>query len=145
MKLRRKESLKRYVYTLIIFVCIVSYFGCGGDKTPTGWGQIESGTEAHLPIPAGETVPLEVALVARPGIRGLVLDQITKTPLINVRVQLSDEVGNVLETPTTTSGVFEFKGVAANQKLTTASTLLMPNAVGQLGRRVWCCSQRTAV
>ena len=70
------------------------------------------------PIPAGETVPLEVALVAFPGIRGLVLDQITKTPLIDVRVQLTDEVGNVLETPTTTSGVFEFKGVAANQKLT---------------------------
>ena len=70
------------------------------------------------PIPAGETVPLEVALVAFPGIRGLVLDQITKTPLIDVRVQLTDEIGNVLETPTTTSGVFEFKGVAANQKLT---------------------------
>ena len=69
------------------------------------------------PIPAGETVPLEVALLAFPGIRGLVLDQITKTPLIDVRVQLTDEVGNVLETPTTTSGVFEFKGVAANQKL----------------------------
>ena len=70
------------------------------------------------PIPAGETVPLQVALVALPGIRGLVLDQITKTPLIDVRVQLTDEVGVVLETPTTTSGVFEFKGVAANQKLT---------------------------
>ena len=69
------------------------------------------------PIPAGETVPLEVALLALPGIRGLVLDQITKTPLIDVRVQLTDEVGNVLETPTTTSGVFEFIGVAANQKL----------------------------
>ena len=69
------------------------------------------------PIPAGETVPLEVALLALPGIRGLVLDQITKTPLIDVRVQLTDEVGNVLETPTTTSGVFEFIGVTANQKL----------------------------
>ena len=70
------------------------------------------------PIPAGETVPLEIAVVGLPGIRGLVLDQITKTPLIDVRIQLTDEVGNVLETPTTTSGVFEFKGVAANQKLT---------------------------
>ncbi len=70
------------------------------------------------PIPAGETVPLEVALVALPGIRGLLLDQITKTPLIDVRVQLTDEVGNVLEILTTTSGVFEFKGIAANQKLT---------------------------
>ena len=70
------------------------------------------------PIPAGETVPLEVALVGLPGIRGLVLDQITKTPLIDVRVQLTDEAGNVREAPTTTSGVFEFKGVAENQKLT---------------------------
>ena len=70
------------------------------------------------PIPAGETIPLEVALVALPGVRGLVLDQITKTPLIDVRVQLTDEVGNVIETPTTSSGVFEFKGVTENQKLT---------------------------
>ena len=70
------------------------------------------------PIPAGETVPLEVALVGLPGIRGLVLNQITKTPLIDVRVQLTDEAGVVLETLTTTSGVFEFKGVSANQPLT---------------------------
>ena len=70
------------------------------------------------PIPAGQTVPLEVGVVALPGIRGLVLDQRTKTPLIDVRVQLTDEVGNTREAPTTTSGVFEFEGVAANQKLT---------------------------
>ena len=70
------------------------------------------------PISAGETVPLEVALVGLPGIRGLVLNQITKTPLIDVRVQLTDEAGVVLETLTTTSGVFEFKGVSANQPLT---------------------------
>ena len=70
------------------------------------------------PIPAGQTVPLEVGVVALPGIRGLILDQRTKTPLIDVRVQLTDEVGNIQEAPTTTSGVFEFKGVAANQKLT---------------------------
>ena len=81
-------------------------------------GEFEQQEISIDPIPAGETVPLEVALVALPGIRGLVLDQITKTPLIGVRVQLTDEVGVVLETPTTTSGVFEFKGVAANQKLT---------------------------
>ena len=70
------------------------------------------------PIPAGQTVPLKVGVVALPGIRGLVLDQITKTPLIDVRVQLTDEAGNVREATTTTSGVFEFKGVAVNQKLT---------------------------
>ena len=70
------------------------------------------------PIPAGETIPLEVAVVTLPAVRGLVLDQITKSPLIDVRVQLTDEAGAVLETPTTTSGVFEFKGVSANQRLT---------------------------
>ena len=69
-------------------------------------------------IPAGETVPLEVALVALPTVRGLVLNQITETPLIDVRVQLTDEAGVVSETVTTTSGVFEFKGVSANQRLT---------------------------
>ena len=70
------------------------------------------------PIPAGETIPLEVAVVTLPAVRGLVLDQITKSPLIDVHVQLTDEAGAVLETPTTTSGVFEFKGVSANQRLT---------------------------
>ena len=70
------------------------------------------------PIPAGETVPLDVALVARPGVRGLVLNQITKSPLIGARVQLTDEAGIVRETPTTTSGAFEFKDVSANQPLT---------------------------
>lgn len=70
------------------------------------------------PIPAGETVPLEVALVELPAVRGLILDQITKSPLIDVRVQLTDEAGAALETPTTASGVFEFKGVSPNQRLT---------------------------
>ena len=70
------------------------------------------------PIPAGETIPLEVAVVTLPAVRGLLLDQITKSPLIDVRVQLTDEAGAVLETPTTTSGVFKFKGVSANQRLT---------------------------
>ena len=70
------------------------------------------------PIPAGETVPLDIAVIALPSIRGLLLDQITKAPLIDVRVQLTDEAGKVLETPTTTSGVFEFEGVAPNQRLT---------------------------
>ena len=51
-------------------------------------------------------------------VRGLVLDQITKTPLIDVRVQLTDEAGVALETPTTALGVFEFEGVAADQQLT---------------------------
>jgi hypothetical protein len=53
-----------------------------------------------------------------PTIRGLVLDQVTKDPLIGVNVKLTDEAGVVLETPTANSGVFEFEGVAADQKIT---------------------------
>ena len=51
-------------------------------------------------------------------IRGLVLDQVTKDPLTGVSVKLADEAGVILETPTANSGVFEFEGVAADQKLT---------------------------
>ena len=70
------------------------------------------------PIPAGETTLLEVALDASLMIRGLVLDQVTKKPLINVPVQLTDEAGVALETLTTTLGVFEFEGVIVNSPLT---------------------------
>ena len=70
------------------------------------------------PIPAGETTMLEIELDASLIIRGLVLDQVTKKPLINVGVQLTDEAGVVLETLTTALGVFEFEGVTPNPKLT---------------------------
>ena len=53
-----------------------------------------------------------------PTVRGLVLDQVTKDPLIGISVKLTDEAGVVLEMPTANSGVFEFEGVAADQKLT---------------------------
>lgn len=53
-----------------------------------------------------------------PTVRGLVLDQVTKDPLIGVSVKLTDEAGVILETPTANSGVFEFEGVAADQQLT---------------------------
>jgi len=70
------------------------------------------------PIPAGETTTLEITLDASLIIRGLVLDQVTKKPLINLPVQLTDEAGVVLETLTTGLGVFEFEGVTSNPKLT---------------------------
>ena len=65
--------------------------------------------------PADEAEEVEDVVAT---IRGLVLDQVTKKPLIGVSVQLADEAGVVLETPTIGSGVFEFEGVAADQKLT---------------------------
>ncbi len=72
------------------------------------------------PIPAGEATILEIELDASLVISGLVLDQVTKKPVVNVRVQLTDEAGTVLETITTGLGVFEFEGVTPNPKLTLA-------------------------
>lgn len=66
-------------------------------------------------LPADQVEEVEEVL---PTIRGLVLDQVTKDPLIGVSVQLTDEAGVVLKTPTANSGVFEFEGVAADQRLT---------------------------
>lgn len=65
--------------------------------------------------PADQAEEVEEVL---PIIRGLVLDQITKDPLVGVSVKLTDEAGIVLEKPTANSGVFEFEGIAADQKLT---------------------------
>ena len=70
------------------------------------------------PIPAGETTMLEIELDASLIIRGLVLDQVTKKPLINVRVQLTDEAGAVLETVTTALGAFEFEAIIPKPQLT---------------------------
>ena len=70
------------------------------------------------PIQAGKTTMLEIALDASLVIRGLVLDQVTKKPVVNVRVQLTDEAGVISETVTTALGVFEFEAVAPNPKLT---------------------------
>lgn len=70
------------------------------------------------PIQAGQTTILDIALDASVVIRGLVLDQITKQPVINVPVQLTDKAGVVLETSTTALGVFEFEGVTPNPQLT---------------------------
>ena len=72
------------------------------------------------PIPAGETTMLEIELDASVLIRGLVLDQVTKKPVVNVRVQLTDEAGVVLETVTTALGAFEFEAIIPKPQLTLA-------------------------
>ena len=70
------------------------------------------------PIPAGETTMLEIELDASLLIRGLVLDQVTKKPVVNVRVQLTDEARVVLETVTTALGAFEFEAIIPKPQLT---------------------------
>ena len=76
---------------------------------------VEADPVIPVELPADQAEEVEEVL---PTIRGLVLDQVTKDPLIGVSVQLTDEAGVVLETPTANSGVFEFEGVAADQRLT---------------------------
>ena len=70
------------------------------------------------PIPAGETRMLEIELDASLLIRGLVLDQVTKKPVVNVSVQLTDKAGVVLETVTTGLGAFEFEAIIPKPQLT---------------------------
>lgn len=70
------------------------------------------------PIQAGKTTILDIALDASLVIRGLVLDQVTKKPIVNVRVQLTDEAGVISETVTTALGAFEFEAVAPKPQLT---------------------------
>ena len=70
------------------------------------------------PIQAGETTMLEIELDASLLIRGLVLDQVTKKPVVNVRVQLTDEAGVTLETLTTALGAFEFEAIIPKLQLT---------------------------
>ncbi len=66
-------------------------------------------------MPAEEVGDVEEVVTT---VRGLVLDQITKAPLSNVRVQLTDEAGVASEALTTAAGVFEFENVTANEGLT---------------------------
>lgn len=122
----------------ILMLCL----GCGTDdesivepdttvgpdttKEPDATVQPETTVEPVVPpVEADPVIPAEPPAdqaeeveEVLPIIRGLVLDQITKDPLIGVSVKLTDEAGVVLETPTANSGVFEFEGIAADQKLT---------------------------
>ena len=98
----------------ILILCL----GCGSDEESI----VEPDTSTDEPDPVVPTVSPEVEVEKNEEesvtVRGLVLDQITKNSLIDVRVQLTDEAGVVVETLTTASGVFEFKEVAADQRLT---------------------------
>lgn len=76
---------------------------------------VEADPAIPVEPPADQAEEVEEVL---PVIRGLVLDQITKDPLVGVSVKLTNEAGIVLEKPTANSGVFEFEGIAADQKLT---------------------------
>lgn len=76
---------------------------------------VEADPAIPVEPPADQAEEVEEVL---PIIRGLVLDQITKDPLVGVSVKLTNEAGIVLEKPTANSGVFEFEGIAADQKLT---------------------------
>ena len=118
--------------TAIFILCV----GCGSDdepivepdttKEPETIGESDTTVEPDVPtVEADPVIPVEppedqadeVEKVLAT-IRGLVLDQVTKDPLTGVSVKLADEAGVILETPTANSGVFEFEGVAADQKLT---------------------------
>lgn len=106
--------------TAILMLCV----GCGTDEETV----VEPDTAMEPDVSVEEPDPVVPVESPKDGaeevedvsatVRGLVLNQITKTPLIDVRVQLTDEAGVALETPTTALGVFEFEGVAADQQLT---------------------------
>ena len=119
----RSELTKIQLLTVVAAILVLC-LGCGSDEEPTVEPDTTVGpdvsTEEPDPVipaedPKDEAEEVEDVSVT---LRGLVLDQVTKDPLIGVSVQLTDEAGIVLETPTANSGVFEFEGVAADQKLT---------------------------
>ena len=119
-----RSDLNKIQLLIAVAAILTLSFGCGSDDESI----VEPDTAVEQGVPTQEPDP--VVLVERPAdeaeevedlaatIRGLVLDQVTKKPLIGVSVQLTDEAGVVLETPTIGSGVFEFEGVAADQKFT---------------------------
>lgn len=121
-----RDRLTKIQLLMVLASALMLSFGCGSDEESivepdTAVGPDVS-TDQPDPVPPTESpkeVVEEVEDVSAT-VRGLVLDQVTKTPLIDVRVQLTDEAGVVLETPTATSGVFEFESVTADQQLTIA-------------------------
>ncbi len=134
-----RDRLTKIQLLIVLASACMLLFGCGSDEesivepdtavVPAVAPDVS--TDEPDPVPPTESpkdVPKEVVEEVEveevedvsATIRGLVLDQVTKTPLIDVRVQLTDEAGVVLETPTATSGVFEFEGVTTDQQLTIA-------------------------
>ncbi len=131
-----RDGVNRIQSLIALAAILMLCLGCGTDdestvepdttKEPTVTGQPETTVVPVVPpVEADPVIPAEPPAdqaeeveEVLPIIRGLVLDQITKDPLIGVSVKLTDEAGVVLETPTANSGVFEFEGIAADQKLT---------------------------
>ena len=137
-----RSDLNKIQLLIAVAAILTLSLGCGSDDesivepdtavepgtTQEPNATAEPDTTAELDVPpvkANPVIPVELPAdqaeeveEVLPTIRGLVLDQVTKDPLIGVSVQLTDEAGVVLETPTANSGVFEFEGVAADQRLT---------------------------
>ena len=137
-----RDGLNKIQSLIALAAILMLCLGCGTDdesivepdttvgpdttKEPDATVQPETTVEPVVPpVEADPVIPAEPPAdqaeeveEVLPIIRGLVLDQITKDPLIGVSVKLTDEAGVVLETPTANSGVFEFEGIAADQKLT---------------------------
>ena len=115
-----RDGLNRIQLLIVLAAALMLSLGCGTDDESI----VEPDTSTKEPDPAIPAVSPEVEVENNEEesatVRGLVLDQITKTPLIDVQVQLTDEAGVVVETLTTASGVFEFKDVAVDQRLTIA-------------------------
>lgn len=119
-----RDKLTEIQSLMILAAILMLCLGCGRDEEPT----VEPDTAVGPSVSTEEPDPVMPAEDPKDGaeevedvsatLRGLVLDQVTKDPLIGVSVRLTDEAGVALEAPTTTSGVFEFEGVTADQKLT---------------------------
>ena len=122
----RSELTKIQLLTVLAAILALC-LGCGSDEEPTVEPDTAVGPDTSteepdpvIPVESPREEPKEGAQeveAVSATVRGLVLDQVTKNPLIGVSVQLTDEAGVVLETPTANSGVFEFEGVTADQKL----------------------------
>ena len=123
-----RNRLTKIQLLIALAAILMLSLGCASDEEPTVEPDTTVGPDTSTekpdpvtPIESPIEDPKEEAEEVEDiptTIRGLVLDQVTKNPLIDVRVQLTDEAGVVSEIPTTALGVFEFEGVAADQKLT---------------------------
>ena len=131
-----RDGLNKSQLLIALAAIFILCVGCGSDEEPIVEPDttkepettVEPDTTVELDVPIVEADPVisveppedqaeEVEEVLAT-IRGLVLDQVTKDPLIGVSVQLTDGAGVVLETLTSALGVFEFEGVAPNPQLT---------------------------
>ena len=122
-----RRELTKIQLLMVVAAILALCLGCGSDEEPTVEPDTTVGPDTSTeepdpvtPVESPREEPKEgdqeIEAVSAT-VRGLVLDQVTKNPLIGVSVQLTDEAGVVLETPTANSGVFEFEGATANQKL----------------------------